>query len=112
MKACKLRQHSEQMIWDGSAREVVDEPSHLRTLLHPIYKTFDIGIREMMREKRADNQVGGLAHPVGEHVASDPVNAMGSTTRFCRNRCRIRIQIEPSEFRGHRSEEHTSELQS
>jgi hypothetical protein len=90
----------EEAIGNDVAGEIVDEPAGHGGVLHPLDKADDIGVGEVVGEKRTHDEMRGLRWRVGEDVAGDPADAARDRADFRSNGGGIRIEVEAGELHG------------
>lgn len=98
MEASHFRKDAEQMVWNASAGEIVDEPTELGVLLHPPEKADEAGIVKMVRENRTDHEMNGTIRRECEDVGGDPADAIRGRRQFGCNGDGVGIDVEAGEL--------------
>ena len=100
MKAGKLGEDAQEMIGNGGAREIVDEPTKLGVKFHPFEKADHVRLGEVMGEEGTDDQVNRLVRLPGKDVGRDPVDSACWRSRFGGNGDGVGIKVDSSELNG------------
>lgn len=82
MKAGQFREDTEEVVRDGGARQIVDEPAERCVSFHPLQKADNIVVAEVMRDQRADDDIDGSVRRVGEDIARYPFDLAGGRSRL------------------------------
>src|SRR5580698_3518727 len=71
MQSCESGEGSEEMVWDGSTRKIIDEPAHGCMQLHPAEETHHIFVAEMVCKQGAHDEVKRFFRDVRKDIAAD-----------------------------------------
>jgi len=92
METCQFGKCLEEVIGNRRARKVVDEPSDARALLHPLEKTDNVALDQVMCEEGTEDDIDGLVR-ISKDIGSDPMDLACSCSGVGRDVYGVRIEI-------------------
>jgi len=95
MEAHEASESTEEVVRNGGAGEIVDEPSKQGVLFHPGEEANHVVVSEMMGEDGADDEVDGPGRGVSEYIGGDPLDAAGGRSSVGGDGDGMGIDVEP-----------------